>query len=251
MSWKLVKKIQADTDLRLILPFGLALRLGDVVSVGRDGAYALEGSSRSLLGQQPGRPRTGGAADIGQLSGCQVSCTFRAAGRASTLFPELPHATAGLDIAFSRRNAWALAMTGRTLSSLQDINRFREPILDAYRRGVWKPDWALVTAIGDAERMTLLAARDDNTNVALSLKGNVAVTVGLDLQLTSGVAIAATNREITRCVTTTRMPVACRAVRVRDRWWRSPYVADLSLAAPPASVHEAADDEFWEDADVL
>jgi hypothetical protein len=251
MSWDLVRDIQTDTDVRLILPFGLALRLGDVVSVGRDGAYSLEGSSASLLGQPPGSPRAGGAVDIGQLSGHGVSCTFRAAGSASTLFPELPHATAGLDIAFSKKSGWALAMTGRALLSLQNVNRYREPILDAYRRKVWKPDWALVTMIGDAERMTLLAARDNDTKVALSLNGTVAATAGLDVQLTSDVAIAATNQEITHCVTTTRMPVACRALRVRDPWWRSPYVSDLAWSAPPASVHEAADDAFWEDVDAL
>jgi len=57
MSWKLIKSIQGETDLRLILPFGLSLRVGDVIGVGRDGNFTLEGSCRSLLGLSAGKPR--------------------------------------------------------------------------------------------------------------------------------------------------------------------------------------------------
>jgi hypothetical protein len=48
MSWSLIKSIQNDTDLRLILPFGLNLRIGDIVSVSRkDGSFtSKEGSVR-------------------------------------------------------------------------------------------------------------------------------------------------------------------------------------------------------------
>jgi len=50
MSWTLIKSIQKDTDMRLILPFGLNLKLGDIVSVSRrDGNFTLEGTSASIL----------------------------------------------------------------------------------------------------------------------------------------------------------------------------------------------------------
>jgi hypothetical protein len=250
MSWKLIKSIQEDTDLRLILPFGLALQLGDVVSVDKNGSFALEGESGSVLGVPTNDPRRGKPVDIEQLSGDDTSCSFRAAGDASTLFPDLPKASAGLDITFGSASSWALAVTGRSLSSLEEVNKFREPILNAYRNNVWKADWALVTSIGNADRMTLLAARGTNTKVALSLGASVTASAALSAQLTSGVTIAATSQQITQCVTSRRMPVSCTALRVRDPWWRSPYVRDLAEAEAGRDVHEASDDEFWEDVDV-
>src|SRR5438552_16613725 len=101
MSWDLIRSIQKDTDLRLILPFGLNVHIGDVIGVQRDGSFILEGSSASLLGISPGNPRTAGiGVDLAKQSGKNTSMTFRAAGEASTLFPQLPTAHAGVDISF-------------------------------------------------------------------------------------------------------------------------------------------------------
>lgn len=47
MSWQLIRSIQ--TDLRLILPFGLNLKLGVVIGVGKDGNFTPEGSADSIL----------------------------------------------------------------------------------------------------------------------------------------------------------------------------------------------------------
>jgi len=53
MSWDLIKSIQKNgADLRLIMPFGLALKPGDVISVGgKDGSFRLEGTCNSILGR--------------------------------------------------------------------------------------------------------------------------------------------------------------------------------------------------------
>jgi hypothetical protein len=251
MSWDLIKAVQSDTDVRLILPFGLALRLGDVVSVARDGTFRLEGSVKSLLNLAPGKSRTGKPVDIEQSSGADTSFQFRAAGQASTVFPNLPAASAALDISLSSAKSWVMVATERSLRSFEDVDRYRQPILDAYRLGVWKPDWALVTEVGTAERLTLLAAQSKETKVALSLGGAATASSGLKAQLTSGVAIAATSNQITQCITDQRMPIACRALRVRDRWWKL-EVGDLSIAAAePGDPLGVSSEEFWEDADEL
>ena len=252
MSWDLIRAVQRDTDVRLILPFGLALRLGDVISVGKDGGFTLQGSAKTLLGVGWGKARTGKGVDIEGSSGKDVSRQFRAAGKASTVFKNLPAASASLDVSFGSAESWLLAMTDRTLRSFEDVNRFRVPILDAYGRGTWKPDWALVTEIGTADRMTLLAAKAKNTNLALSLGATATASSGLKAQLTSGVTIAAASQQITQCITTRSMPVACRARRVMDSLWRAPYVGDLKAGvAAPSDGLEAPDDEFWEDVDVM
>lgn len=251
MSLKLIKSIQKDTDLRLILPFGLSLKLGDVIAVGPDGTFSLEGDVRSLLGISAGRSRTGEPTDSSWSSGKNVSHEFRLAGRASTLFPQLPHASAGMDVKLDSAKSWLLAVRGRQLRALENVNRFRAPILDAYRRGVWKPDWALVTTIGEASRMTLLAARSRNTKVALSLGAQISANAALEIQLTSGISIAAASQEITQCITRRRTAVSCGALRVRDPWWRSPEVAALREVAATADPLSAPDDTFWESVDVL
>jgi hypothetical protein len=252
MSWDLIRAVQGDTDVRLILPFGLALRLGDVISVGKDGNFTLQGNAKTLLGVGSGRSRTGKDVDIEQSSGKDTSWQFRAAGEASSVFPNLPAASASLDVSFRSAGSWVLAVADRTLRSYEDVNRFRVPILDAYGRGVWKPDWALITEIGTAGRMTLLASRAKNTNVALSLGATATASAGLKAQLTSGVTIAATSQQITQCITTHRMPIACRALRVRDPWWLAPYVGDLARGvAAPRDALDVSHDEFWEDVDDL
>lgn len=252
MSWDLIKAIQKDTDVRLILPFGLALRPGDVISVARNGTFTLEGNARSLLDLRPGKLRTGQPVDIEQSSGKDTAWQFRAAGQASTIFPGLPAASAALDLSLSSSKSWVLAVTGRSLRSFEDVDRYRQPILAAYRLGVWKPDWALVTEVGSADRMTLLAARAKDTKVALSLGATATASSGLKVQLTSGISIAAASKEITQCITDRRMPIACRALRVRDPWWRPAQVGDLSIAvSEPQDALSAPHDEFWEDVDDL
>ena len=142
MSWNLIKSIQKDTDLRLVLPFGLGLKLGDVISVSRkDGGFSLEGSVQSLLGMPLGgvRPPEAAGVNLYMQSGDSVSMKSRAQGKASTLFPDLPAASAGFDIAFESADSWILALVNRRISALEDIDTYRQAILSAHYRNVWKP----------------------------------------------------------------------------------------------------------------
>src|SRR5690606_27329517 len=101
---------------------------------------------------------------------------------------------------FSHANGWLLAVTGRTLTTLDELNQFRERILRTYRNGVWRPDWALVTSVATISRMTLIASTSANTQLALSLGANVSANAALSAKLTSDVAIVATNREVTHSI---------------------------------------------------
>jgi hypothetical protein len=252
MTWGLIKSIQAETDMRLIMPFGLGLKLGDVISVGKDGGFTLQGSCNYLLGLPPGGARggAGGTIDLMRLSGKTVGCAFRAAGTASSLFPKLPTAQAGFDISFATADSWLLALTGRTLQTIETAG-FRRPILDAYAKGTWRPDWALVTSIASVDRMTLLASSTANTNVALSIGASVAASAAMAAKLTADVSIVTTNEQLVQCVTTAPSVAFCNAIRVQDPWWAAPDVGTLGFRKmAPRDLDAVTDAEFWEEVDV-
>lgn len=251
VSWDLIRSVQRDTDLRLIMPFGLDLRVGDVVSVAKDGTFTLEGTCGSLLGLSPGSRRrlSQGEVDLYRQSSDSTKCEFRAEGTASGLFPNLPTASARFDIAFGSERGWILAFVGRSLQSLAGVNRFRSTILDAYKRKVWKADWALVTSVGKVQRMTLLASSSRNTRVTLSLGGKVNPAGPYEAKLTAGASIMATSEQVTQCITRRPMMVFCSALRIRDGWFSSPEIGTLDVSADARLVRSAPDCEFWEDAD--
>jgi hypothetical protein len=253
MSWKLIKSIQKETDLRLILPFGLNLKLGDVIGVGKDGNFSLEGSANSLLGRGLLKPRGAQPAKVNlyNQSGKNTQVRFRAKGTASGLFENLPTMSAGLDISFASADEWVLGLTGRSLASLDEIDRFRRPILDAYRWKVWKPDWALVTSISTVEKMTLLASRTKNTKVALSLNAPMPANNALELKLTAGATIVATNAQITQCITTEKIVAFCSAIRVRDPWWSRAGIGTLGVTKKGQDPLAASRKAFWENVDTL
>ena len=248
MSWKLIKSIQQkEADLRLILPFGLNLRLGDVISVDKNGTFTLEGSLATVLGMSAGTPRTASPSSVNLTlqNGKDTQCEFRSAGTASSTFENLPKASAGIDISFGSAEGWILAITGRAIHSLEEVNQFRQRILDAYSRGVWKADWAMVTSISTVEAMTLLAARNADTKIALTIAGEVKESSTLEAKLTAGISIMATNKEITQCVISQRMPAFCSAIRVRDQWWSTPGFGTLAVGPAVArnfdeATHEAS-----------
>ena len=253
MSWSLIRSIQKATDARLILPFGLALELADVVSVGKDGNLTREGKCASILGIKPPKARPAGSPfSIGTTYGDKVSCEFRASGTASSISPELPNANGGFDLSFGSANSWVLAVLRRTMQDV-DVNEFRKPILAAYKRGVWRQEWALITAIGTVERMTLIASTTANTNVALSLGATVASAAPLEAKLTADISIGFMNQQVTQSVTTEPTVAFCLGLRVKDPWWKSPDVGTLEgrRTAAPEDWRSATREEFWEDFDTI
>jgi len=254
MSWKLIKSIQKkETDLRLILPLGLNLRPGDVISVAKNGEFLLEGTADSILGRGLVSARTQQPAKVNlyNQSGSKTQVQFRAAGTASGLFQGLPSADAGVDISFGSADEWVLALTGRSLTTLQNINNFRRPILDAYRWQVWRPDWALVTSTATVDKMTLLASRTSDTKVALSLTAPAVPNAPVEVKLTAGATIMATTAQITQCITSDPIVAFCSGIRVRDSWWSGPTIKTLDRAKVMKDAVAASDREFWEDVDIL
>jgi hypothetical protein len=253
MSSNLIRSIQKqDSDLRLIMPFGLNVTIGDVVNVNRDGSFILEGTSRVLLGLPVGKvrpPKAGSGVTYLQQSGENASLTFRAKGKASSLFPELPTANAGFDVSFASADSWILAVSNRQIASMQELGPFRQAILDAYFRDVWDPNWALVTSVATADRFTLIASNKAHTKAALSINGRFDASAAAEVKLTSGIQIAAASAKLLQTIVEQPSTPFCSALRVRSRWW-TPKTGALDQNTQPAptpqEIATASDAEFWE-----
>jgi hypothetical protein len=232
------------------MPFGLNLKIGDIVSVNQDGSFTLEGSCHSLLGRDAGAVRPPDAAvNLIRQSGKNTAIHFRAQGQTSTLFQNLPNGNAGIDISFGSADSWVLGLTGRAISSIEEVDSLRNSILDAHSRKVWKADWVLINSLATVEKMTLIASTIQNTNVALSLTGQADTTTPLELQLTAGATIVATNNELIQSITTAPAAAFCSGIRVKSSWFGGSSTAMLGLAEARTNPLTAPHAEFWEDMD--
>ena len=245
MSWELIRTIQKKTDMRLILPFGLSVRIGDIISVNRkDGSFQIEGTTTTILGVTTGSIRA--AQDGIQLfhqSGSGTSIRVLAEGESSTLFKQLPSASAGFDIEFASANDWLLAVSGRRIWQMESVAYFRNAVLWSHHYGVWQPDWALVTGISEAERMTLLASRSGDTKLSLGVAGEVDAGMAMEAKLTAGVTVRAANSAFTQCISTSPQVTFCTAIKVKMGFLRDPGVETLGF-----SGRSPEEEEFWTDA---
>jgi hypothetical protein len=251
MSWNLIKAIQAsDVDMRLVKPYGLRLRLGDIVKVDEKGGLTLEGSCFSILRERPLPSRKGSSGDLFVQSAKGTSIKFLAAGTASTQFPELPQANAGVKIEFEDSQSWMFACTGRVIEILEDHNRFRQAILSAYRRKVWDADWALVTQVATVESLTLIAATSDKTQVVLSLGASVADGATMEAKLTAHASIASTTSALDKWISNEPASAFINAIRVKPGWLRDSVVALEAVDdTKERDFLSAPDEEAWEDVD--
>jgi hypothetical protein len=253
VSWQLIKQIRSATDGRLVLPLGLSLKLGDVVSVGDNGNLTWEGHVDTLLGPtQVLQGRVGPPVNLFTTSDNGVRVSFRAAGHVSAIDPSIPNANAGVDIVFERAKSWVLGIVGRRIQQFA-ADSLRAAILDANRRGVWKEDWALINQVAHVDRMTLIASTTANTKVALGIGANVGPQTPFESTLTADVHIAFATQQLTQCIFVRPTVAFVGGLRVRDEWWRKrPSVYGVLSSKPTqlAMDAEPADrEEVWEDCD--
>jgi hypothetical protein len=225
------------------------LKLGDVISVDRDsGLFTLEGTSASILDvavEEPRPPQKVGGNHHWQ-SGSNTAVRIRAKGEASAYYPDLPHALAGIDLHFEEADAVVLAIINQRITAIEELDRFRQAILNSYHSRVWQPHWALVTSVAMVDRFTLIASTGRNANVALSASGEVDPNAPLELNLTAGISISAANQELRHSIQSTPSVPFCTGLRVRDIWFRDPATGPLGTTRD-----EPDQNDVWEDVDTF
>lgn len=207
--------------MRPVVPFQLPVRLGDIVSIARRGDLAIEGSCETKLGLRAGnsRPPEGRVTRFRQ-GGSGTSCEFRLNGDASTIMQGAVPLKAGFNISFPSADGWVLAYSNRVSHHLDNQDRFREPIIAAYQRGVWDKSWALVVAVGRVDKITLITARTAGTKIELEATAEFDQAPAMEVGLTAGLRIAATSHQFDQLISTEPLTAYCSLKGVREHWWQ-------------------------------
>jgi hypothetical protein len=170
---EIVKRAKSELGMRPILPLGQTVTAGAIGTIDDNGAFRYWGSSKSLLGLSPGRPLPDSKArpNFGATSGKDVSVGFKASGKASTLFPDLPKASARVEVSFAKKNSCLISARDISVKTLAEPYKLADAIKARYLAGAWDPDYVVVYQLGWAGQYLGIAADADATNVALSAKG--------------------------------------------------------------------------------
>jgi len=173
---EIVRKAQEDLQMRPVLPLGQPIPFGAIGTIDGDGGFRYWGSSKSLLGRSPGRalPDSSKARpNFGATSGQDVSIGFKAAGAASTLFPNPPKAKARVEVSFAKKKSCLISAQTITVKTLAEPHKLVEEIKRRYLDGAWDPDQVVVYQLGWAGEYLGIAADADDTNVALTAKATI------------------------------------------------------------------------------
>jgi hypothetical protein len=243
---EVIKKARRELGMRPILPLGQTIPFGAIGTLDDNGAFRYWGSSKSLLGMPAGRPLTDSRArpDFGATSGRDVSLGFKAAGEASTLFPNLPKAKARVEVSFARKNSCLISARTLTVKTLSEPHKLADEIKRRYLDGAWDDDYVVVYQLGWAGEYLGISADADETNVALSAKAAFKQQP-LTADIAGKFTVSAHSKAITRHDARNALAFF-NAYRVHRRWlvfWKK------SVTVRPAAMRpDKPNDPLFEDA---
>ena len=211
-----IQKARQEFKVRPILPFGLGLEIGTVGTL-EDDQFVIRGTSQSILRVSPGAttPAVAGEQNWLLQSGRDVKATFVPAGQTSSLFPNLPSASARVELSFGRDDSYLCVVGQPKVTSLADPASLIGAISAAYSAGGWPAENVLVYQIVTAESLLVLGSKTKNTNILLSASGDVGVA-GTSLAKISGTfGVMAQTQDVIRFESGGGAPVFYNAYRVK------------------------------------
>jgi hypothetical protein len=103
-----------------------------------------------------------------KTSGRDVKLKFLAKGEPSTLLPAAPNADARIELSFNSENSFLLSVKDYKVTTLRDPAPLIGKILDAYSRGIWRKEFALIYETITPAQALILAATSAGTDLLLS-----------------------------------------------------------------------------------
>jgi hypothetical protein len=172
------------------------------------------------------------------MSEGDVSLSFKASGETDDAFQALAKAEAGAAVSFARGNAVLFSAGGCSETRVADVPGLEADLIRAAREGRWKPKWAVVTHLVEAESATIMLSTERGSRVELRAGG----TVGqgpLDLaDLSGGVSLASAGSLSQMIVAESGLTPLFHAYGIKRKLLRDDYQGGFM------ATDDAADDPF-------
>ena len=178
---KFVAAVQQHYGMRPVVPLEQPVEIGDIGTVGTDGTWNPISTTRFRFGVAPGDVRVtkDGRAVWNLSSGKDVSFKIYARGETSQLISNVADAKARAEITFTSSESFVFAAKGVKIRTATEMSQLIAAIRLAYHQrarrseeGRWYEDFVFIFAIGDADWLTAMLARQAQTTVAVTGRGN-------------------------------------------------------------------------------
>jgi hypothetical protein len=174
-----VNTIHSRFGMRPVIPLEFPIEIGDIGTIGNDGAWQPITTVRHRFNGLPDRTRRTADGRVWEACSDDVSFELFGRGQTSALIPAPAHAKARTEISFGSPRSFVLAARGVTIRTATELDTLIDKIHLAYHtrrerpeEGRWYRDFRFVFAVADAERFTaLLPANGTGACVAITPKG--------------------------------------------------------------------------------
>ena len=157
-----------------------------------------------------------------------ASVSVKLAGEADTRFPSIPTASAGVGIEFSSEGAFVIQAAEAYEPRIRDTTRLERDILEAYERGQWKRNFAVIFSIVEAPYADIVISESKASSLALQAAADVAVGA---VKLGNAEAVLSATRQSGSVLDMTGsrdVTPAFQLYGLKSRFLRSPGVGALS-----------------------
>lgn len=200
---RFVAAVQQHYGMRPVVPLEQPVEIGDIGTIGTDGTWNPVSTTRFRFGVAPGDIRaTKDSRAVWDLSsGKDVSFKTYARGETSKLISNVADAKARAEITFASSESFVFAAKGVRIRTATEMSQLITAIRLAYHRRArrpeeerWYEDFVFIFAVGDADRLTAMLARQAQTTVAVTGRGNVGPPSS-PAKLAAGINISVSSNE--------------------------------------------------------
>ncbi|MEV6286244.1 hypothetical protein [Kribbella sp. NPDC051770] len=165
-------------------------------------------------------------------SSSEIKVDVKVAGEVSKLVPALPEAQAGAAVSFGASSGVVFHARGITISRVSDVIGLEAAIWDLWDRGIWNPDWVVITELVKADRTTVLISEGRYGKVELGV--SAAVPAGpVDLgDLTGDLSVVSSYGMHTQLIGEGGLSPLFRAVRIKKSLFGT-KITGARAALPP------------------
>ena len=118
---------------------------------------------------------------IDYVSESGVSMYFKGAGEVNTNLPNVPEGKAGVGVEFSREGAFVLKAPESYEPSIENIAQLEGQLIEAYKAGRWKSDWAVIVRLVQTPLATIMVSNSSQSKIEFSAEGSLPPGAPVDL----------------------------------------------------------------------